>query len=120
MVGRRRLGILDKRGHRAVLRASDPNAFLDPWQLVRAGIRPRLGVGDEDRVVLRDENAARAPELPPFVEERAVLVEDLDAVVLAVADEQAPARVHGDGVRFAELAAPRSFAAPLADERAVL
>ena len=33
-----------------------------------------------------------------------VLVEDLDAVVLAVADEQPAARIHRDRVRLAELA----------------
>jgi hypothetical protein len=32
---------LDERGHRAVLCASDPDAFLDPWQFVRAGGRCR-------------------------------------------------------------------------------
>jgi len=38
--------------------------------------------------------------LAPLVEQFAILVEDLDAVVLAIADEQASGRVHRDRVRF--------------------
>jgi len=43
--------------------------------------------------------------LAPLVDERPVLIEDLNPVVLAIADEQAAARVDGDGVRLAQLAA---------------
>ena len=41
-----------------------------------------------------DEQAARAPELGPGVEKVAFLVEDLDAIVVAIGDEQPTARVH--------------------------
>src|SRR5678816_2876780 len=50
----------------------------------------------------------------------AVLVEDLDAIVLAIADEETPARIQRDRVRLADLARARSFLAPLLDERAIL
>lgn len=62
----------------------------------------------------------KAVTLPPLVEERAVLIEDLDPVVLAIADEQASTRVHRDRVRLAELAAPLSLPAPFLDVLAVL
>ena len=75
---------------------------------------------DVDAVVGGDGDAARPPELPPLVDERAVLIEDLDAVVLAVAHEHPPARVERDRVRLADLAAARPLLAPLLDERAVL
>ena len=39
-----------------------------------------------------DVDSARPAELPPLLEEIPVLVEDLDAAVAAVADEQAPPR----------------------------
>src|ERR1019366_5465445 len=95
-------------------------ALLDAGELVSAGVGPGFRIRDVDRVVRVDEDPARPPELPPFVDERAVLIEDLDAVVLPVADIQAPARVHRNRVRLAELAAAGSLPAPLLDERAVL
>src|SRR2546428_11612206 len=98
MIGRGRFRILDERGDASVLRAADADAFPDAAELVRAGVGPGFGVGHVHRVVLRDEDAARAAELPPFVEERAVLIEDLDAVVLAIPNEETPARVHRDRV----------------------
>ena len=106
--------------HRAVLGAADADALLDAGQFVRAGIGPRLGVGDVDGVVPRDGDAARPAELTPFVEELAVLIEDLDPVVLAVADEQPAARIHRDRVRLADLAAAGALPAPLLDVLAVL
>ena len=45
--------------------------------------------GDIDHVVLVDGDAARPAELLPLGEELALLIEDLDAVVGAVGDEQA-------------------------------
>src|SRR5439155_19909849 len=68
--------------------------------------------GHVDRVVARDVDAARPAELMPDVEQLAVLIEDLNAVVLAIADEQPPARVHRDRVRLADLSRARSLRAP--------
>jgi hypothetical protein len=68
---------------RSVLRAADPDPFLNP------GLSgPTIRVGHVDGVVLRDVNAARAAELLPLIDECSVLIEDLDAIVVAVADEQ--------------------------------
>src|ERR1043166_3739907 len=103
MIRGRRFGILDERRDPAVLRAADPDPLLDPGELVRAGVRARLGIGDVDGVVPGDEDAARPPELPPFVENTAVLIENLDPVVLAIAAEQPAARADGNRVRFAKL-----------------
>ena len=60
-------------------------------------------------VVPVDVDAARPAELLPLIEELAVLVEDLDAVVLAVADEQPPLRIDRERVRHVELARRRPF-----------
>ena len=72
----------------------------------RARRVPRLGIGDVDRVVFRDRDAARPAELRPLVEKLAVLIEDLDAVVVAIADKEAAARVQGNRVRHVEFAGP--------------
>src|SRR5881398_3393065 len=47
------------------------------------------------------------------------LVEDLDAVVLAVADEQAALRIEGQGVRAVEFADARALFAPGFEELTV-
>src|SRR3954452_5334686 len=112
MIGRGRFLIFDERGDAAIPRAADADAFLDPRQLVSAGVGTRLGIGDVDGVVFGDEDPARPAELAPLVQECAVLIEDLDPVVLAVADEQPPARVDGDRMRLAELAMSGSLTAP--------
>src|SRR5213594_2963874 len=120
MIGRCRFGVLDERGDASVLRAADADALPDTCELVRAGVGPGLGVGNVDRVVPGDEDAARAAELPPLVEELAVLIEDLDAVVLAIADEQTSPRVHRDRVRLAHFTAARAFLPPLLDVLPIL
>ena len=57
--------------------------------------------------------------MPPLVDELEVLVEHLHAVVRAVGDEQAPARVERQRVRAHELPRARAEAADGAHERAV-
>src|SRR6267143_4261450 len=64
-----------------------------------------FGVGDVDEAVAQVD-AARAAELLPLGDEAAVLLEDLDAVVAAVGDEEPPLGVHGDVVRSLELGGP--------------
>src|SRR5262249_33173602 len=59
-------------------------------------------------------------ELPPFGEKFSVLVEDLDAVVRAVSDEQLPARIHGESMGHVELALSLARFAPGLDEFSVL
>src|SRR5262249_51940863 len=119
MIRRGRLAVLDERGDRAVLRAADADALPDALELVRARVRTRFRIGDVDRIVRGNRDAARSAELAPLVEQVAVLIENLDAVVLAVADKQAPARVDRDRVRLAQLAAAGSLPAPLLDESPV-
>ena len=58
-------------------------------------------------------------ELVPGVEQLAVLVEDLDPVVAAVADEQAALRIHRQRVRLVEVVGTVAELAPRFDERSV-
>ena len=110
------VGIRNERRHLAVFRAPDPDPPLE------GGIRllVRLRVGGVEHVVPVDEDSARPAELLPLVQELAVLIEDLNAVVAAVGDEQAAGGVHRERVRRVELARPRTLPAPGLDERAVL
>src|SRR5438034_4636835 len=62
-------------------------------------------VGDVDEAIAQVD-AARAAELFPLGDEAAVLLEDLDAVVAAVGNEEQPLGVHGDIVRGLEVAGP--------------
>ena len=83
-----RLHVLDEGGDAAVARAANANALLDARQLARTGVDwPGFSIGDIDRVVGGNGNAARPSELPPLVEHLALLVVDHDAIVLAIADE---------------------------------
>src|SRR5262249_13787567 len=40
VIGARRLHVFDERGHRAIFRAANPDALLDPRQFMGAGIGP--------------------------------------------------------------------------------
>src|SRR5258706_2336437 len=87
-----------------------------------AGIRPdavRLGVGDVDAAVAQ-RDAARAAELLPFGDEVALRIEDLDAMVAAVGDDEPATRVQGDVVRRLELDRAGAKPAEGADELALL
>src|SRR5699024_4739723 len=75
---------------------------------------PGLGIGDVDHVIAVDIDTAWTAELWPFLDERAIPVEDLDAIVAAIANEQAPLRIEGERVRLVELAGARSFLSELA------
>ena len=77
----------DERDHLAVFRAADADAALPV--AVLCDTESDSESADVEHVVLVDEHAARPAELRPVVDELAFLVEDLDAVVAAVADEQA-------------------------------
>src|SRR5688572_24576772 len=79
----------------------------------------RFGVCDDDAVRVIEEDSARPTKLRPAREMRAFLIEELHAIVRAVADEQSAACVHRDRVQRAKLAVLGSHAAPRFDERAV-
>src|SRR4029077_9933151 len=108
--------VRDQRGDLAVIGIADPQAPLEAGILRRIG----FGIGDVDDVVAVDEDAARPAELLPFRDEFPILVEDLDAIVGAVADEQPAARIHGKPVEHIELARARPLLALSLDEGAVL
>src|SRR5262249_37238776 len=67
---------------------------------------------DVENVVLVNVNAARTAELLPLCNKFAVLVEDLNPVVVAIADKQASLRVHRHRVRLIELARTGAQLAP--------
>ena len=95
-----RFHIFDEVLDLAGLGAADANALF-PAGLIRS---EGFGVGDIHGVVFHDEDAAGASPLRPGVQVFAGLLEDLDAIVPAVADEQASPRIDGDGVRVEKLA----------------
>src|SRR5213593_4561637 len=66
--------------------------------------------------VLIDVNPARPAELFPLCDELAVLVEDLDPVVVPVADEQPAFGIHRERVRLVELAGSGPQLAPGLDQ----
>ena len=70
----------------AVLGAADADALLEAGIGLLVGLRIR----DIDHIVLVDGDAARPPELLPLGKEFAVLIENLEPVVGAVGDEEAP------------------------------
>src|SRR5689334_21613337 len=78
-----------------------------------------FGVGAVEVIVSIDIDAAGARELCPLFEELAVLIEDLNAIVPAVADKEASLGIKGERVRHFELARAAAMAAPLLDEFAV-
>src|SRR5262249_85925 len=84
----------DEGRHLAVFGAVDPDALPEP----HIEFLSRLGIGRVENVVAVDVEATRPAELPPFGEKFSILVEDLDAVVRAVGDEQPPARIHGESM----------------------
>src|SRR5215470_16496573 len=101
-------------GHRSVTGAADrepaPEAAIDSPS--------RFGIHAIENVVLVDEEAARAPKLFPLGDEVAVLIEDFDAVVAAVGDEQAAGRIHRQRMRQRKLPRAAAALAPCGDELA--
>src|SRR6266849_6215222 len=104
----------------AVVHAADADAPVESRVVaVLSRHVTRLGVRDVQSVV-ENSNAARTPELPPFSNELASWGENLDAIVIAVADEDAALRIERDGVRTIKLPGPRAFRSPCLNELAVL
>src|SRR5690242_1071164 len=81
--------------------------------------RARFRIRHVNHVVLIDENPAGPAELPPFVDELSVLVEDLNAIITAVAHKEPPLGVKCKRMRNIELAARRTLLPPRHDELAV-
>src|SRR5262245_17399559 len=68
----------------AVLGAPDTDAALP----ARVPSRIRLRVGHKNNVLFININPARTAELLPLFEEFSILIEDLDAIIIPVADEE--------------------------------
>src|SRR5580704_14713500 len=111
---RLRIGRGDEGRHLAVLDAADADALPER----RVHFVARLRVGDIDDVVA-DIDAARPAELLPLGDEFSILIEDLDAIVRPVGDEQPARRIHGQPVGDVELALPGAVVAPGGEEFAV-
>src|SRR5260370_32275370 len=77
-------------------------------------------MGQVQHIVPVNEDPARPAELLPLGDKTAVLVEDLDAVILPVAHEKASLGVERQSMRAVEFPAPRSFLSPGLDELSVL
>src|SRR6478735_1015721 len=91
---RRRIG--NEGGHDSALHTPDVNPPMEPGVVAVLPRRcARLRIGDIQDVVV-NADTARTPELPPFGDELATRGQDLDAVVGAVADKDAPGRVEGE------------------------
>src|SRR6266480_2320615 len=74
--------------YRTVFGAANANAAAAARIVPITGLAiARLGIGHVDHIVLIDVNAAGPAELLPFGDEMPILIKDLDAVVLAIADE---------------------------------
>src|SRR5258707_1872677 len=69
--------------------------------------------------MLVDKNSARPAELLPLLNVVSVLVENLNPVVVAIADEQAPFGIEGQAMRQVEFARAGSFFPPRLDELSV-
>src|SRR4030095_4385133 len=76
----------------------------------------RLGVRHDERVVLENPDTAGAAAVRPHVDDVHVLVEDLNAVVRAIGDEEAAPRVERETVRPDELAGLPAVPAEFLDE----
>src|SRR5262249_26697132 len=101
----------DEAGDAVLVDRTDPDAVTPGRGVVRRRLR-----GDHVERVALEEQAAGAAEHVARLEVRAVLIEDLDAVVAAVGHPQAAARVEHQRVRRAELAVTDADAAPRLDE----
>src|SRR5580765_7841325 len=112
-----RFRIGDEPDDLAVLDRAPPQAALPAVVIARH--RARFRVGDIQDVVL-DEDAAWAAELAELFDELALLIEDLNPVVVAIADEQASLRVERERVRLIDLAGAGAQLAPLLEELAGL
>src|SRR5688572_5423693 len=98
--------------HVAGLGVADAKA-LPPARVV---VLVRLRVDRVQDVVAVDVEPADAAELVPGEEMFSFLVEDLDAAIAAIGDEQPPLRVHGQRMRTAEFAVPVAPRAKALDE----
>src|ERR1700737_2479411 len=80
------------------------------------GDRFRFRIGHVNDVVFINENSARPAELLPLRYKIAILVEDLNPIVIAIPDEKAPLRIESQAVRQVKLSGACSFFPPRLNE----
>src|SRR5207253_8884419 len=88
---RTRLRIRNESDEAAVFGAADSNAAPPP--IVVARDRSGFGIGDVEHVFLIDVQSAGTAELFPFGDEFPILIENLNAVALLIADKQTAFRI---------------------------
>src|SRR5690606_14170029 len=103
-----RLGIRNERVHKSVDGAADPDAAFPSLIPARVG----FGIGRVEDVVGVDEEPAGTAELRPGCKMLAFLVEDLDAAVATIANEQSPRGIHCEGMRIDKLTVGLSCRSP--------
>src|SRR5579872_5767244 len=89
----------------SVFGAADP----DPLPHARVHLFIGLRIGHIHRVLGVDVNTARPAKLLPLIQKFSVLIENLDATITAVADEEPSGGIHGNGMGGVELARTRSL-----------
>src|SRR5205809_4842249 len=113
-----RIGIRNEVLDGSILRAADADTALPA--VVVARHRFRLRVGHENRVLLVDVDPARPAELLPLGQVLAILIEDLNPIVVPIADKQPALRVHRERMRLIEFVRAGASLAPRFDQRTVL
>src|SRR5215471_6410907 len=108
--GRFFVGIRNEVLDRSVLGAAHANTALPAVVIAR----DRLGFGIRgiEHIVLADVQTAGTAELLPLGDELAILIKDLDTVVIPVTDKQAALGVHCQRVRLIKVSGGGSKLAP--------
>jgi hypothetical protein len=90
---------------------------MDEAALSRLQRAPQLG--HIDQAILADRNVGRPQHIGPHGEIIAGAIEELEAVILAIADDHILLRVERDAVRQVELARPGADIAPAVEQIAL-
>src|ERR1700676_1145978 len=115
---RSRQSIRNERHHLAIL-AVFHLAHADGALNARIVFGIRLRIGHINDVFGVDENPAGRAVLLPFFDVVAVLIEDLNPVVIAVTHKQASFGIEGERVRSVKFARTTAFLSPSLDELSV-
>src|SRR5580704_16618737 len=111
----RRIGQRNEREHFAIPDASNANALIEAGIGFVVGLR----IGDIDRIVVVDVEAAWPAKLFPFSDEIPALIKNLNAAVGTIADIEPTCRIHRQTVRNVEFAGSRAVFSPSCDEGAI-
>ncbi len=78
------------------LPCSEINVHDSAGQRIVGDVLDIVAVRDDPHLVLGDEDVLRRAEMRPLTQKFAVFLEDLNAVILAIADVDGIARIDGD------------------------